>query len=118
MKRYLIILLLILINLLVIFYIDYRINMPDLNYYNGKDGGLIVRFESTIILSVIYFFVLSKRNRILYSLYGFIVGLFSMIICYLIIGKFTKLNDIFYQLTATILFIIIFHSIRRNVNVS
>ncbi len=114
MKKIIIQVLLILVNLVVVYYIDYRIKLPDLNYFNGKDGGLIVRFEATVIMSVIYFVLVS--NKLIYSLYGFIIGLFSIVICYLIFGKFTKLDDVFYQLTATILFILAFHFIDQRFN--
>lgn len=100
-------------NLIVIFYIDYKIKLPDLRYYNGKDGGLIARFEVTIFMCIIYFLILSRKNKIIFSLYGFIVGLISMTICYLIIGKLTTLNEIFYQLTATLLYVLVFHFIDK-----
>lgn len=118
MKGYFIMLLLILVNLGVVLYIDYRINLLDLNYYNGKDGGLIVRFQVTIAMSVIYFFVMSKKNKIIFAIYGFLVGILSMVICYLIIGEFTNLSDVFYQLTAMTLFILVFHIIEKKGNVS
>lgn len=113
MKRSFIILLLILMNLIVIFYIDYKINLPDLDYYHGKDGGIIVRFQITIVMSVIYFFIMSKKNKIIYAIYGLIIGILSMVICYLTLAKFTKLNDVFYQLIATIIFISAFHFIEK-----
>lgn len=103
----------ILLNLIVIFYVDYEINLPNLNFYNGKDGGIIVRFEITIIMSIIYFLIMSNKNRIVFSIYGFIIGILSMIICYLILGKFTKLSDIFYQLIVTVVFILTFHIIEK-----
>lgn len=108
MRRSYIILFLMLLNLVVIFYIDYRIHIADMDFYIGKDDGLTLRFETTIILSIIYFFIISKY-KIVFLLYGFIVGVISFIFCYLIIGKFTKLNEIFYQIIATILFMIVFH---------
>jgi hypothetical protein len=113
MKRSFIILLLILMNLIIIFYIDYKINLPDLDYYHGKDGGIIVRIQVTIVMSVIYFFIMSKKNKIIYSIYGLIIGILSMFICYLVLANFTKLSDIFYQLIVTIIFISTFHFIEK-----
>ena len=119
MKKYLIIILLILFNLGVVFYVDYEINLPNILYYNGKDGGLIVRFGTTIIMSTIYFFIMSKKNKIIFSVFGLITGVLTFIMSYLLIGKFTKLNHIFFQLIATTFFISIFHIIeKRNKNLS
>lgn len=113
MKRSFIILLLILMNLVIIFYIDYKINLPDLDYYHGKDAGVIVRFHVTIVMSIIYFFIMSKKNKIIYSIYGFIIGIVSMVICYLALAEFTKLSDIFYQIVATMVFMSAFYLIEK-----
>lgn len=113
MKKYLLEGGLIFIYLIVVLFIDYKINLLDLNYYNGKDGGLMLRFETSIIMSVVFFIVMSKNNKILFSLLGIIIGVFSTIISYLLLGSFTTLDDVFYQLGAIFLFTAIFHFIDK-----
>jgi hypothetical protein len=113
MKKHISTIVLIAINLIVIFYIDNRITLHDLDYYNGKDGGLIIRFETAIIMSAVYFFLLTKKNKIIFFFLGVIIGVLSTFISYLILGKLTSLNDVFYQLTTTILFIWAFHFIEK-----
>ena len=64
MKRNVLIMLLILINSSVIFYINFKIK-TDLSYHYGKDGGVFTGLEMITLLSAFYFLILGKGNKLL-----------------------------------------------------
>jgi hypothetical protein len=49
----------------------------DITYHSGKDGGYFKRLESIILLSVLFYVLVSRQKRILYGLIGFVVSIIS-----------------------------------------
>lgn len=83
-----------------------------MRFYYGKDDGVIVRVESIIILSGLYFLVLSRQKRILNLLKGFLIGLISTIMTWFLIFMpatgFTDKSDLIFHFSACILSILAF----------
>ena len=75
-----------LLMMIVVLYIDNGINSYDMRFYYGKDNGYFRRIESIVIFSTMFFLVLSRNKRLLYTLYGFITGLISVIVSYVFIS--------------------------------
>lgn len=91
MKKIILPTLLIVVYVIVIFYIDFKIQ-TDLSYHNGKDGGFFTGLEMISIMSSIYFLVLSEHNKIGFLMIGLIIGIFSYIVSYF--ATFYFLNSI------------------------
>ncbi|WP_299677077.1 hypothetical protein [uncultured Tenacibaculum sp.] len=77
------------ITVFVIFFLNYKIE-TDISYHSGKDNGYFKRFESVIILSVIFYVVISKQKRILYGCIGFLVSIISSFIGMIISNSLPK----------------------------
>lgn len=71
--------------MLIVFFLNYKIK-TDISYHAGKDGGYFKRLESVIVLSVLFYFVISKRLHLLYGFIGFIISIFSSFLGLLIGG--------------------------------
>jgi hypothetical protein len=90
--KYLFILLFFILSAIMIAYIDYGIRTYDMRFYSGKDNGYFLRFESVICLSTGYYLlnvILQSERKIKtylkYGITGFVLGIISSVICYLII---------------------------------
>ena len=83
MKGFKILLMLVLTTAVVI-WLDTKINVYDLNYYQGKDNGFSVRFYSICILSPLFFVLMGRRKRGLLSAIGLFVAILSIIVSYFI----------------------------------
>lgn len=59
-----------------ILFLNHKIE-TDISYHAGKDGGYFKRLESVIILSILFYFIISKRKRILYGFIGFVISIIS-----------------------------------------
>jgi hypothetical protein len=70
---------------LIIFFLNYKIK-TDISYHARKDGGYFKRLESVIVLSILFYIVISKRMRILYGLIGFVISIISSFLGLLISG--------------------------------
>ena len=57
-----------------------------MSYHSGKDGGLFKRLESVILLNILFYLIMSKRNRILYTLIGFVISIISSYVTVMIFG--------------------------------
>ncbi|MES2545076.1 MAG: hypothetical protein V4548_09345 [Bacteroidota bacterium] len=69
-----------------------------MNYYSGKDDGLFKRFESIVMLSTLFFLVMSREKRILYTIIGLFAGVFTAIFTFFIVGLcLGKIIDDTYQ---------------------
>lgn len=112
MKKKALTLLLILINISVIFYINFKIE-TDISYHSGKDGGIFSGFKMIILLSSIYFLVLTKHNKFIFFIIGFLIGIFSFIVSYFAIFWISNLSDIYFYLLAMLLFVVSFHLIEK-----
>ena len=66
-------LIMIVISVSIIFLLNYKIK-TDISYHSGKDGGYFKRLESVVILSVLFYVVMSKKLRILYGFMGFAIA--------------------------------------------
>ena len=75
----------IIITIIIVLFLNYKIK-TDVSYHAGKDGGYFKRLESVIILSVLFYIVISKRLRILYGFIGFIISILSSFLGLLIAG--------------------------------
>ena len=109
-----IIIFLVLLSLIVIFLRDLY-KLFDTSFYQGKDNGIFARFEVVVISSALFFFFISRKNRIFNLAIGFIIGIFSGVISYFL-AVFIPSNTFFdfsYHLIATSLFIIAFFQIEK-----
>src|SRR5690606_14573197 len=75
----------IIISMMIVFFLNYKIK-TDISYHAGKDGGYFKRLESVIVLSVLFYIVISKRLRILYGFIGFVISILSSFLGLLIGG--------------------------------
>ncbi|MGZ4048180.1 MAG: hypothetical protein ACXVPU_05605 [Bacteroidia bacterium] len=81
----------------VIIYINNRIENYDMRFYNGKDDGIVVILESTILLSSLFFSIMTRQNWAKNVFIGLLVGLIASIISYFAIMPFA--NDNYFGLT-------------------
>lgn len=90
----------IIITMMIIFFLNYKIK-TDISYHAGKDGGYFKRLESVIILSVLFYIVISKRLQILYGFIGFVISILSSFLGLLIAGilPMTLFGDTIMHLT-------------------
>ena len=112
MKKKALILLLILINISVIFYINFKIE-TDISYHSGKDGGIFSGFKMIILLSSIYFLVLTKHNKFIFFIIGFLIGIVSFLVSYFAVFWISNSSDIYFYLLAMLLFVLSFHLIEK-----
>lgn len=113
MKKKALILLLILIYIGVIFYVNFKIE-TDISYHSGKDGGIFSGFKMIILLSSIYFLVLTKHNKFIFFIIGFLIGIVSFIVSYFAIFWISNSSDIYFYLLAMLLFVLSFHLIEKH----
>lgn len=113
MKKKALILLLILINISVIFYINFKIE-TDISYHSGKDGGIFSGFKMIILLSSIYFLVLTKHNKFIFFIIGFLIGIVSFLVSYFAVFWISNSSDIYFYLLAMLLFVLSFHLIEKH----
>ena len=110
-----IILFLVTLSLVVIFLRDLY-KLFDKPFYQGKDDGIFARFQVIVISSALFFFFITRKNRIFNLAIGFIIGIFSGIISYFL-AVFIPSNTFFdfsYHIIATSLFIIAFFQIEKH----
>lgn len=112
MKKKALILLLILINISVIFYINFKIE-TDISYHSGKHGGIFSGFKMIILLSSIYFLVLTKHNKFIFFIIGFLIGIVSFLVSYFAVFWIFNSSDIYFYLLAMLLFVLSFHLIEK-----
>ena len=113
MKKKALILLLILINISVIFYINFKIE-TDISYHSGKHGGIFSGFKMIILLSSIYFLVLTKHNKFIFFIIGFLIGIVSFLVSYFAVFWISNSSDIYFYLLAMLLFVLSFHLIEKH----
>ena len=113
MKKKALILLLILINIGVIFYVNFKIE-TDISYHSGKDGGIFSGFKMIILLSSIYFLVLTKHNKFIFFIIGFLIGIVSFLVSYFAVFWISNSSDIYFYLLAMLLFVLSFHLIEKH----
>ena len=69
----------IIVSISIIYFLNYKIS-TDIIYHTGKDGGDFKRLESIIVLSILFYVIMSKKIRILYGFIGFVISLLSTIL--------------------------------------
>jgi len=109
-----IIVFLVLLSLVVIFLSDLY-KLFDKPFYQGKDDGIFARFQVIVISSALFFFFITRKNRIFNLAIGFIIGIFSGVISYFL-AVFIPSNSFFdflYHIIATSLFIIAFFEVEK-----
>ena len=102
---------------IIIFYFDFKISTYDMRFYAGKDDGLFIVFDSIVIFSTIFFFIMSEQKRILNIFIGFFTGIFTGILSYIIIaltiGKFLNNMICVYHMIAFLLCVKLFFVIEK-----
>jgi len=109
-----IIVFLVLLSLVVIFLRDLY-KLFDKPFYQGKDNGIFARFQVIVISSALFFFFITRKNRIFNLAISFIIGIFSGVISYFL-AVFIPSNSFFdfsYHIIATSLFIIAFFQVEK-----
>lgn len=107
MKRKIIFTLFIVLTIFVIAFIENRINSNDLRFYHGKDDGAFVEFQSICILSALFFLVMSKKNKIINCLIGFVLGIIIGIFSYLFLA-YIGVFGLTFNIIGCLLFMILF----------
>lgn len=108
---------LIIFVILTIIILEFKIN-TDLSYHYGKDDGFFIRFKSICILSTIFYVLMTKEKTLALMLLGFLIGLTSAIISYLIcllIIHFRYFGYVF-DLLSSIIYIGSFFLIEKKIN--
>lgn len=105
---------LVIIYIIIMFYIDFKIK-TDLTYHSGKDGGFFAGLAMISIMSSVYFLVMSKQNKIVFFMIGLFIGVISYLLSYFATFYFLNSSDIYYYLLAMILFISLFHIIKKKI---
>ena len=70
----------ILLNEMIVWFLDTRITSHDLRFYSGKDNGYFVRIGSIVVLSSILWALMSDQNRTRNFLWGLLIGILSSIL--------------------------------------
>lgn len=115
MKRIALILLLVILFISISYYINDQIQSYNRAYYYGKDNGAFAQFKSIIIMSLLFFTVVTKGKRLIYALIGLVVGIVSGVIGYLLHSLTYDLidNGIVYPIYSIVIFIGLFLFIER-----
>ncbi|MFI0431278.1 hypothetical protein [Mariniflexile sp. HMF6888] len=112
MTKVILIVLHILLTILVIAYIDNGIRTHDMDFYFGKDDGYIYRFKSIVILTIVFYVLMTigKKRTVIDFLkqggLGFMTAIIVSVVSYLAL-----LNLNYNGLTFHIVTIIICYSI-------
>ena len=99
----------------VIVYIDYNIRSGNPDFYAGKDNGFFKRLESIVLLSTLFFTVMSTDKRILFIITGFFGGIASAIAGYILTGllSFDSPFGNVFHIISCLLFIGLFYALRK-----
>lgn len=107
---------LILIFTCVIVYINAKILSFDMRFYCGKDDGDFARLQSIIVMSTVFFFVMSQSYRFLNLILGFFLALFSSIVCYIasaFLPDFMGNPGVLFHILSCITFILLFFGVEK-----
>ncbi len=77
---------LIILITIVIAFLEWKISSGDLNFYYGKDDGVLKRFESILIFGSLFFVIMAKKKHIFFLSIGLLVSIICSIIIYLLLG--------------------------------
>ncbi len=113
MPRIIKILILISIISIVVYYLDNRITAHDLRFYSGKDNGFSVRFVSVSVLSSLFFFIISRKNRFKKLILGFFIGLLSNVFSYFVWFYWFDDFGLSFHILASIMFMILFFILEK-----
>ena len=105
----------IILTLTIIIFLNAKIDNNDLRFYFGKDDGYIARLESICLLAALFFCIMSRHRKLLRTFVGFLVGLFSGLICYFLIVVWldNKFTGLVYHFLSCALFILFFYFIEK-----
>ena len=98
------IIILICLFVIVTLIINNEIIKGNMFFYSGKDNGFLVRIETITIMSMLYFFMLSKNKKILNLIIGFFIGILSSIISYFLSFAISYNPTIIFHVIAFCLF--------------
>lgn len=99
----------------VIVYIDYNIKSGNPDFYSGKDNGAFRRFESIVVLSTLFFSLMTNNKRILFVIIGFVGGIICSVAGYILAGL-TPFDSPFgnlFHIISCLLFIGLFYASRK-----
>ncbi|MCR6642498.1 MAG: hypothetical protein NVV82_26790 [Sporocytophaga sp.] len=88
------IILLLIITVIVIEDTDNGIRTHDMTFYQGKDNGYSIRFESIVILNTLFYSLMAiqPKQKLLgylkHGIAGFGIGVFCGILCYFLFLSF------------------------------
>ena len=60
----------IVISIIIVVFLNYKIK-TDISYHAGKDNGYFKRFESIVLLNILFFLFMSKNKKIVFTILGF-----------------------------------------------
>jgi len=60
----------IVISIIIVVFLNYKIK-TDISYHAGKDNGYFKRFESIVLLNILFFLFMSKNKKIIFTILGF-----------------------------------------------
>nr|WP_294944423.1 hypothetical protein [uncultured Mucilaginibacter sp.] len=97
----------------VIFYVDRRIKLYDMSFYQGKDDGISARVSSIIFLSFLLFINYAKQRKIRIGLIGALVGYIASILGFIISYLAFHEYDLTFHIVSFSLALLIFIGFRR-----
>lgn len=97
----------IIVFLFVLIFLQYKIDSYDMNYYHGKDNGFVVRIESILVFSLVFFFFMSKSKVLINTIIGFFIGILAAIFSFLFLAICFENSNINIELISHVLSYII-----------
>lgn len=58
------------ISIIVVVFLNHKIK-TDISYHAGKDNGYFKRFESIVLINILFFLFMSKNKKIIFAILGF-----------------------------------------------
>jgi hypothetical protein len=116
MKRNILIIFLFILFVGISYYIVLQIESYNMKYYTGKDNGTFAQFESIVIMSCIFYLIVTKKNRFISALTGIGYGILSGISGYLLYFLTDRIIDeiIVIPIYSIIIFIGLFFLTQNN----
>lgn len=115
MKRATLISFLIILFIGISYYINHQIQANNMVYHYGKDNGVLAQFKSIIIMSLLFYMVVTQGKRLKSAIIGLGAGVASGVAGYLLYSLTYDLisNGIVYPIYSIIIFIGLFLLIER-----
>ena len=115
MSRKIKFIILIILITIVIAFLEWKISSGDLNFYYGKDGGVLKRLESILIFGPLFFVIMANKKHIFFLFIGLLVSIICSIIIYLLLGFCNVYPDLPFHIITCLTIIILFFYIEKQV---